>query len=661
MQDYPIIRDVVIILLVSIPIVFVFNKFRIPSIVGFLIAGIIIGPHGFKLITEIGQIEIMAEIGVIMLLFTIGLEISIQRLMQMRRMLILAGGLQVSLTILITAVILFLFGIPLNQSIFYGMLLSLSSTAIVLKLLSDRNELEAPHGRIALGILIFQDLAIVPMIILVPILATADVLDVSTISLQILLSFGAVAVVIVLARYFIPKIIYQLAKLRIREAFTIGTLLLILGTAYLTESAGLSLALGAFIAGLMISESEFSHQVFADIIPLKDAFNSIFFVSIGLLLNLQLVLDFPLYVFALVSGIVIIKCTIVTLLVLFMKYPTRTALITGLSLAQIGEFSFVLASVGITHDLFSQEFYHAFLASSIFTMLLTPLFIEIAPHLAAGLGGIRIGSGPGIDTGEKKMKHHVIVVGYGLNGQNLTRVLKETGIPYVIIELNPETVNRLTEKKENVIFGDVTKSEILRQAFIETAQCIVFAISDPRAMVLGIRVADQLNSTVYTIARARNTKDIDELKRNGADVVIPEEFETSLQIFSKVLENYHIPINVIMKQVAILRGESYQMMVREGTHIDSLTHIDEILAAGITETYYFEETNPHVGRSIGDLNLRAESGATIIAIVRNGKTITSPVPTEIFQSHDTCVLVGDHKSVDKAIQLLDGMEIGRPD
>jgi len=654
-QEYPIIRDIVIILLVSVPIVFILNKFKIPSIAGFLLAGILIGPFGFQLITELENIEILAEIGVILLLFAIGLEISLQRLIQMKRLLIIAGGLQVGLTILITCLFFYLIGVPLNQSIFFGMLLSLSSTAIVLKLLDEKNELEAPHGRIAVGMLIFQDIAIVPMILFVPLLGIGDEVRIEMIGLQIIVSLIAVTAIVVLARYLIPKIIYHMDQLRIREVFTIGTLLLIIGTAYLTETAGLSFALGAFIAGLMISESEYSHQVFADIIPLKDAFISLFFVSIGLLLNVQLMLDVPMEIISLIIGIVVIKCGIIVAVIKFMKFPMRTALITGLSLAQIGEFSFVLASVGLANNVLTTEYYHAFLASSIFTMMLTPFLVYIAPTLATKVSGMQsMYVATRSDTTDKKLRHHVIVVGYGLNGQNVARVLKETGIPYVIIELNPETVNRLTGKKENVIFGDVTRRETLELAHIESARCIVFAISDPGATAMGLQLANRINLNIFTIVRARDTSNIEELKRLGANVVIPEEFETSLQIFSKVLENYHIPVNVIMQQMAILRSESYQMMVKEGSGISSLTHIDEILAAGITETYFVDDDNPHIGQTLSELNLRARSDATIIAIVRDGKTIPSPAPTEKVIAHDTYVLVGDHKSVDKAIQLLNG-------
>jgi monovalent cation:H+ antiporter-2, CPA2 family len=654
-QDFPIIRDIVIILLVSVPIVIVFNRYGIPSITGFLIAGILIGPFGFRLITELENVEILAEIGLILLLFTIGLEISLQRLLQMRRMLLIAGGLQVSLTIVATALFFHVIGIPLNQSIFFGMLLSLSSTAVVLKLLGDNNELEAPHGRIAVGMLIFQDIAIVPMILFVPLLAAAGTVGIEAIALRLLLSIAAVAVIIVLARYLIPKVIYHMDRLRIREVFTIGTLLLIIGTAYVTEMAGLSFALGAFIAGLMISESEYSHQVFADIIPLRDAFISVFFVSIGLLVNVRLVLGMPLEILALITGIVVIKCLIIVIVVMFMKYPLRTALITGMSLSQVGEFSFVLASVGIMYHILSTSYYHVFLASSIITLLLSPLLMRIAPVLATKLGGYQSPSQPSRpDTTREQLKHHVIIVGYGLNGQNVARVLKETGIPYVIIELNPETVYRLVNSHERVLFGDVTNPDILTLARTGEARCIVFAISDPRAAAGGLATAKRLNPEIYAVVRTRDVGEVEHMRRLGADAVIPEEFETSLQIFAKVLENYHIPINVIMQQTALLRNESYRLMAGEDPGASALAHIDEILAAGITETYFVDDDNPHIGKSLSDLDLRAKTDTTIIAVVRDGKTKTSPPSSERIQVRDTYVLVGDHKSVDRAIRLLNG-------
>ncbi len=651
MHQFTIIKDIVIIFLVSIPIIFLFKKINLPSIVGFLAAGMIIGPYGFQLISEVNEIEVMAEIGVILLLFTIGLEVSFGQLLKMKKFLFVAGGLQIILTAFISSSIFIFLGLPINQSIFFGMLISLSSTAIVLKLLSERNELEAPHGRIALGILIFQDLAIVPLFLLLPILGASGELSILHIGKQLLFAFGAIAVILVLAKFLMPKIMYQLAKLRIREAFTVGILFILLGTAYLTYSIGLSLALGAFIAGLILSESEYSHQVVAEILPLKDAFNSIFFVSIGLLLNFKFVIQFPLMLLGAVIGVLLLKSIVVIVITKLLKYPLRTAVIAGFSIAQIGEFSFVLAQSGLQYNLMPANFYNAFLAASIFTMILTPFLFQLSPLIASKLGSIE----PIRDRGEdlEKLKDHVIIVGFGLNGKNLARVLKETGIPYIVIELNPDTVKHEKENNENIIYGDITKEEILHQTKIESANIIVFAISDPGSSRIGLTVAKKLNPDIYAVVRTRFLSEIDELMKMGADEVIPEEFETSLQIFSKVLEKYHIPLNVIMKQVSILRGESYSLLRKEPTGTGSFVHLNEILAAGLTETFYIDETNNFVNKTLAEVDLRAKTDSTIIAVVREGKTISNPSSKIKISAGDTLVITGNHNAVDKAIRYLD--------
>ena len=652
MEQFTLIRDIVVILLVSIPIIFIFKKINVPSIVGFLIAGMIIGPHGFQLISEINEINIMAEVGVILLLFTIGLEVSLGKLIQMKKFLLLSGGLQILFTIIFSTVIFLFFNFPFSQSVFLSMLISLSSTAIVLKILSDKQQLEAPHGRISLGILIFQDLAIVPMFLLLPVLSSGSTLSVMEIILQLLYAFAAVAVIIILARFLMPKILFQLAKLRIREVFTIGIVLLLLGTAYLTHSLGLSFALGAFIAGLILSESDFSHQVVSEILPFKDVFNSIFFISVGLLLNIHFLLSYPLILISITVCIILLKAFIIILIVKLMRYPLRVAVLTGFGLAQIGEFSFVLSQAGLSSDLIGAEFYNAFLASSIFTMLLTPFLFQLSPFISRFFGSLEPVKSSGNKQESDRLLDHVIIVGFGLNGRNLARVLKEIGIKYIVIELNPETVKNEKSKGEKIIYGDITKEQILHQTNIEKANTIVFAISDPGSLRRGLNLAKKINPSVYTIVRTRFASDIDDLLNLGADEVIPEEFETSLQIFNIVLKRFHVPFNVIMKQVSLLRSEAYSPMRKEAGKIHTIVNIDEFLAAGITETYFVEESNRYVNSSLSEINLRAKTDATIIAIVREKQTITNPSGKEIIKAHDTLVITGNHKAVDGAIEYL---------
>jgi len=650
MEKFLFIKEIVIILSVAIPIIFLFKKLKMSSIIGFLIAGVVIGPYGLELISSSEQIETMAEIGVILLMFTIGLEFSLGKLVKMKKLLLYAGTAQVGITIVIVAFLFSILGFRLPQVLFFGMLISLSSTAIVLKILVDKNELDAPQGKISVAVLIFQDIIIVPMMIMLPILGAKEQLSILEISCKLLFAFGAVSVILFLARFFIPKILFQIANLRIREVFTIGILLLILGTAYLTESIGLSFSIGAFIAGIILAESDFNHEIIAEILPFKDAFNSLFFISIGLLLNISFLLSFPMQLIGLVLGIIIIKSIIIMVIVLWLKFPLRIAVITGVSLAQIGEFSFVLAQSGAKFGLIGGEYFNAFLAASIFTMILTPILISSVPVVFSKIRfkGKEAESIPG----KLKIKAHVVIVGFGLNGKNLAKVLKETGIPYVIIELNPETVALYKEKGENILYGDVTKREILAAANISEANIIVFAISAPESTKIALRLAKQMNPKIFAIVRTRYISEIDELKKFAADEVIPEEFETSLQIFNKVLVKYHIPLNVIMRQVAILRGESYQFLRKENEERHPLDHIEEILAQGLTETFYVSKENSIVGKSLKEIDLRAKVDVTIIAIVRGGKTITNPSGCATLLASDTLVLTGTHAAVDRGIILL---------
>jgi len=650
MEKYLFIKEIVIILSVAIPIIFLFKKLKMPSIIGFLIAGVVIGPYGLKLISSSEQIEMMAEIGVILLMFTIGLEFSLGKLVKMKKLFIYAGTTQVGSTVLAVTFLFSIMGISLPQAIFFGMLISLSSTAIVLKILVDNNELDAPQGKISVAILIFQDLIIVPMMIMLPILGAKEQLSILEIIWKFFFAFGAISGILFLARFFIPKILFQIANLRIREVFTIGILLLILGTAYLTESIGLSFSIGAFIAGIILAESDFNYEIIAEILPFKDAFNSLFFISIGLLLNISFLLSYPVQLFGLVLGIIIIKSFIIMVVVLWLKFPSRIAVITGVSLAQIGEFSFVLAQSGAKFGLISGEYFNAFLAASIFTMILTPILISATPVLLSKLHFK--GKETEVAPGKLKMKNHVIIVGFGLNGKNLAKVLKETGIPYVIIELNPETVSLYKERGENILYGDVTKREIMSAANIIEANIIVFAISAPESTKMALRLAKQMNSKIFAIVRTRYIGEIDELIKSEADEVIPEEFETSLQIFNKVLVKYHIPLNVIMKQVAILRGESYQFLRKEKEEKHPLNHIEEILAEGLTEIFYVDKNNAVVGKSLKEIDLRAKVDVTIIAIVRAGNTITTPSGSIRLAACDTLVLTGTHAAVDRAISLL---------
>jgi CPA2 family monovalent cation:H+ antiporter-2 len=662
----PVLKELVVVLAASVFIIYVSHKLKLPSVVGFLLTGVLIGPGGLSLVKDSETVRTLAEVGVVMLLFTIGLEFEPARLKRIRRSFWAGGSLQVALT---TAAVVGLlcgfFGLRVREALFYGFLISLSSTAVVLKLLGDRGETDAPQGRISLGVLIFQDLAIVPMIALVPVLANAESVSPGAIALRFGLSAAFVAAVFVAARFLMPVLMHMVVKTRIREVFLIATLFLCLGMAVLTSSLGLSLALGAFLAGVLMAESEYSHQIVSDILPFKDVFNSLFFIAVGMLLDVGVVWHFLPEVLGLVAIILALKAAVVILTVGWLGYGSRIAIMTGLAMAQVGEFSFVLAGVGRDNGLLAGDIFQAFIASSILTILATPFLIRISPVLAdRGARALRWKSNVNEDPRKpgRDLAGHIIVAGYGLNGRNLAHVLKESGIPYVILELNPVTVREAAAEGEPIIFGDVSSPTILKEAGIGRAKAIVFAISDPSMTRRGVRAAKTLNPAVFAIVRTRYTTEIDELLKTGADDVIPEEFETSIEIFTRVLEKFHIPRNVIDAQVKVLRGECYGMLRGACSAVRPMAErIADLLAAGTAEIYFVGRGAWPAGRTLGAIDLRGKTGATVIAVVRGEETFTSPGAEFEIREQDTLVLVASHRDMDRAFQYLPAGFIGDPD
>ena len=654
--------ELVIVLAASVLIIFLSHKVKLPSVVGFLLTGVLIGPGGLSLVKNTATVDILAEIGVVMLLFTIGLEFAPARLKRIQKYFWAGGGLQVSLTTAACVILLVvLFGIGFREALFYGFLVSLSSTAVVLKILGDRGETDSPQGRIALGILIFQDIAIVPMIAVVPVLASAGSVSPWAIALRFGLSAAAIAAVFFIARYLMPKILYLVVRTRIREVFLIAALFICLGMALLTSSLGLSLALGAFLAGVLIAESDYSHQVASDIVPFKDVFNSLFFISVGMLLDTGAVWKFKFTVLGLVGAILVLKALVVILTAAFLGYGPRIAVITGLALAQIGEFSFVLAGVGRTNGLLGDDIFQAFIASSILTILATPLLIQISPALAdrseRAFRWTKRTAAAGGKAG-RDLKDHVIIAGYGLNGKNLAHVLKEAGIGYVILELNPETFRTAAAEGEPIVFGDVSSPTILKEAGVRKAKGIVFAISDPLTTRRGVKTARELNPDIFIIVRTRYAAEIDGLLALGAGDVIPEEFETSIEIFTRVLEKYHIPRNIIDAQVKVLRGECYGML--RGTCLairPAAERIADLLAAGTAETFFVSKEAWPAGKTLGALKLRSRTGATVIAVVRGEASFASPGADFEIKEQDTLILVASHRDIDRAFRYLTAGEL----
>lgn len=654
---HELLRESVTILAAAIAVLLLSNRLRVPSIVGFLLTGVLIGPSGLGLVPDTERVEMFAEIGVVFLLFSIGLEFSLERLKQIRRFFFLGGAVQALVTLGLIALLALPVGFPLPEAVFHGFLVTLSSTAIVLKLYADRRELDAPQGKILIGILLFQDFLIVPMIVLTPVLAGTVAASAASIVLRFAGSLALVGLVFVVARYLMPRLLHLMVRTRIREVLVLGALAVCLGMALLTDALEFSLALGAFIAGIIISESEYSHQVVAEVTPFRDVFNSLFFISIGMLLEVPFALAHPLPVLGLAGAILGVKTLAGGTAAALLGFPRRIVAIVALALAQVGEFSFVLLQVGQSQGLLDRSLYQTFIAASILTMLATPPLVAAAPRLGEALG--RWGRLAGAVQGQpeaagetKGTRRHVIIVGFGVNGRNLARVLRAAHIPYRVLELDGEMVRRGLAEKEPILFGDATRREILEHAGIEEADVVVFAISDLEAVRRAIRLARALNPKVRIIVRTRQVDEVEELHRHGADEVIAQEFETSIEIFTRVLEHYHIPRNVIRAETRALRGEGYKMM-----RSPSVTQLPEsfldLLAAGTTEVFRLDEGSPAVGATISGLDLRRRTGVTVIAVVRNEASHPNPHPDLRLEAGDHLVLVGSHAAMEQAFELLE--------
>ena len=654
MAEGILLRDLVVLFAAALPIVVVFQRLRVPTVVGFLVAGVVIGPHGAGLIADTAEVDSLAALGVVPLLFVVGLELSFRQLAHQRRIVLVSGALQVLLTGGLAAAAALAAGFPMTESVVIGFVLVHSSTVVVLQLLAQRGDLDAPHGRIAVGILLVQDLSLVPMILLTRLLATPAAASWLAIVLVLAKAAAAIGIIVLLALLVMPAVLQYVVRLRSRELFTGAIVLFCLGTAWLASQFGLSLALGALIAGLVISESEYSHQAVADILPFRDAFNSIFFISIGMLLRVDFLRDHFVGVVGLAAGVMLFKALVLPLAILPVYRSLRVALLAAMSLAAVGELSFVLARFAQPLGLLPSEHSEWFIAVAVLTMLISPFVIHAAPALTTRLLAL-LGAGGAAHAPEREgARNHVLIVGYGLNGENLAHVLRQTGLTYLILELNPERTAAARSRGEPVLYGDATRPAVLAEAGVGRAHVIVVAISDRLATRRIVALARQHNPQVPIIVRTRYVAEMDDLQRLGATEVIPEEFETSVEIFARVLRRLRVPRNVITLQIDLIRQQGYSMLRGVALPRQTLDQLGDILAATTTESFMVPRASPAVGRSIRDLQLRKQTGVTIIAVVRGGQPLTNPAPEQEIQSGDILVMVGDHAQLDQALARLGG-------
>ncbi len=652
---FQIIQDLALLLLVSLPINILFHRIKLPSVMGFLIAGILIGPNGLQLIGEPESVNQLAEIGVILLLFIIGLEFSLSHLIKNLGKILGAGSFQLGLTATGFYFLLKHFGLTTEQSIVLGLLIAISSTAIVLKMVTDRAEIDTIHGRICIGILLFQDLCVVPIMLIIPLLGHSSGMGIEDLTIALLKSFAAVGAIFFLSRLLVPRALQLIAQLGSKEHLTLLVILIILGTGWVSQKMGLSLAMGAFIAGMIISESEYNHQIILDILPLKDYFSSIFFISVGMLLQTDYFLNSWSTHLGMAITVIFIKTVLAFISALIVKNPARMSFVVGLRLAQVGEFSLILASMSLNQNILDNSLYQSFLIVSILSMLAAPLIIQGSVKLSLLIYSTLRSpvESSHSATLEKSLSGHVIIIGYGVVGRNLAKVLKEINIPYLIIELDGDLIKQALTEKAEIIYGDATRRETLNRAGIKKSKLLAVSIPDFQATEQIVRLARQLNPDVYILAKTRFESQVDSLQDAGANQIIPEEFETSIEIFSRVLREYQIPNNVIEQQIELVRLEGYSMFRGFSLNIESLKKFSSYLTASLSKSFQVLETSWSNGKSLGELQLDEKTGAKLIAVVRDEQVQANPNDQFVIKLRDTLILFGRHAQLDKALTYLE--------
>lgn len=655
MHDFLFLRDILVLLGLALINAFLFSRFRLSPIIGYLVTGLLVGPYGFHLISSVDEVELMAEVGVILLLFTIGLEFSFTRIIRLKGLMLKSGLVQVVLTTVLVFAAAMLFAIDWRPALALGMALALSSTAIVLKLLLESGEVDAAHGRVSLAILLCQDLCVIGFLLFLPLLGG----EFEQPSLFALLrSIGLLGGLFLFSRHLLQPLLRNVLQTRSAELFRLMILTLVLGTAWVTFEAGLSLALGAFLAGLALAESDYSHQVLSDVIPFRDAFLAIFFISMGMLVDVRTLLVDWQIILAGFLLLVLVKIAATTVATLFSRYPLRIALTSGLILFQVGEFSFILMKKALLLSVIPEPLYQATLSIIALTMMVTPFVVERAPALAARFSGW-CGARPETWSDDDRertgnLEGHVIIAGYGLAGKTVARVLREMLIPYLHVELNGEIVRRARQNGEFIVYGDATSPVVLEGVGIEKARALVLAINDPSSLVRVIRTARGLNESIYIQARTRFILEMDDLLAQGADEVIPDEVEASLQMAAALLRRFAISEGKTLRQIATMRQEHYGSALGGTEQSRNLAGYLSVLEGGQIEFQAMPDDSPLLGQTLADAPLKEQANVMVVGVIRQDRIQYGVSGSFRLQAGDTLMLLGEPEAVEIARELLHG-------
>ena len=544
MEDTILVRDLAVIGWLAVIVAVALGRLHLPVVAGFLVAGALFGPNGVGLIDDGDAIRAVADIGVVLLLFGIGLEFSLERLRYIWRNVVVGGALQVGVTASAVAAAMLLLGDTVERVVLFGFALALSSTAVVLRTLSDRGEIDAPHGRLTVGVLIFQDLLVVPLILLVPVLAGESGPEaVRDGGVALVTAAVAISATMIGARMVVPRLFRLIDAAQSREIFLLAVLSVGLGAAWAMSALGLSLSLGALLAGMMLADAGYGERAVATALPLRDVLLSIFFVSLGMLVDPGLFLEQPLTILAILAALLLGKTVVTAVVATLMRYPPRAAWLAAVSLAQFGEFGFVILVLAEDEALIASDELRLVVSAGVVSMVVSRIAMGLAPRLRAGEAALRplerlmrTSSIDEVPPAVQAMDGHVVIAGFGVAGRLLTHALGDAGIPRLVLELSAERVRGARAAGAPVYYGDVSSAEALGHAGIGRARVLVLLINDPEAMRHAVAVARRLAPGLHIVVRSRYVADRASLLRLGADLVVHEELESGLEVAARVLD-----------------------------------------------------------------------------------------------------------------------------
>lgn len=655
MLDHNFLIEIATIFLFASVLGLVLNKFRQPAIIAYILTGVLLGPNMLGWVKNEALIAQLSELGIIALLFTLGLEFSFDKFKQVRKTAFFAGILQVIITILVVTGILKLLNFSTPSSLLIGCIVALSSTVIVLKSLAESAQSDSIHGRIMLGILIIQDLSLIPIMLLLPNLGAESGASLSSLIFPIAKAVIFLILTLVLSLKIAPIVTGFITTSK--EMLVTSSITIAIGTAIAANYFGIPLELGAFIAGLALSITAHSKQVIAEVIPFRDVFAMVFFVSIGMLMDIQFFIHhFPL-VLSIVAAIFLIKFIICFSLIYFARYSGQTALWIGLALFQIGEFSFVLAKTGASYNIIDHDIYSLTIISALITMLLTPFIVRYIPNLTLALQqlpfwNIHFKGKILVQKQEPILQNHVVICGYGPIGKSLAKILRLQNINFIVIEMNSKTINKLHQEHIQAIYGDATNIEVLRHANVDKAKVFVVTLPDAKSNELAILSARSLNEDIFIVARSRYLSGIDCLYRAGANTVIHEEYQTSIAVIVNTLTRLGFSESQIESVAQLLKDNKYQLLQESYLMQDSVSGRMSILKNTEVDWIKMKEDNLLVSKTIADSRIRTLTGASIISIVKNDNNIPNPSPDTIIEADDILVVLGTSEQLLKLKEII---------